>query len=148
MALKFDQGKFPVKNPQKYVGKTVPIYRSSWEKKVMLFFDNSLNVLKWSSEPIRIPYIHPETGKGTNYVPDFLVVYLDQHGKEQRELMEVKPASQTTMEAAGKSKRNQSAVRVNEAKWEAAVYWCQQNDFKFRIVTENELFRKPPKRKR
>jgi len=52
---KFHQGKYVVKNKDKYVGdvKNV-IYRSGWEKKVFLRLDINPNVLKWGSEILDI----------------------------------------------------------------------------------------------
>ena len=68
----FKQGQFEPKNPRKYVGQRVPIYRSSWEAAFMQFCDTNPNIIAWSSEPVKIPYRNPFTGKYTGYVPDFL----------------------------------------------------------------------------
>ena len=37
---------------------------------------------------------------------------------------------------------------VNEAKWQAAKVYCQRQGVGFRVLTENELFNNPKKRKR
>ena len=68
MSNNYSQGKFQVKNPEKYVGKGVPTFRSSWEHVFMSFCDNNPNILKWASESIKIPYRNPLTGKQTIYV--------------------------------------------------------------------------------
>jgi hypothetical protein len=44
------------------------------------------------------------------------------------------------MEGAGRSKRNQLNVVVNNAKWQAATAWCKQKRIRFRVITENDLF--------
>ena len=66
----FAQGIYKVRNPQKYVGKGSPKYRSGWELSFFQFCDNNDAVLEWASEAISIKYQHPLTGKLTNYVPD------------------------------------------------------------------------------
>ena len=104
---KFAQGRFEVKNPDKYVGKKVPLARSSWEFVMMKMLDEHQGVESWASESVQIPYRDPFTGKYTIYVPDFFVVYVDRNGKKHAELIEVKPLSQTKLENVGKSLYNQ-----------------------------------------
>ena len=53
---KFANGLYVLKNPQKYVGKNSPRYRSGWEHAFMRFCDTNENVLQWASESINIPY--------------------------------------------------------------------------------------------
>ena len=143
---KFAQGKFNIKNPDKYVGNKTPTYRSSWEFAFMRFCDEHSSVAQWASEAIKIPYRHPFTGKHTVYVPDFFIVYIDKKGKQKVELIEVKPASQSFHERVGKSRQNQSAFVVNQAKWSAANAWCKQKGIFFRIVTEDEIFHQGKRR--
>ena len=140
MAMKFAKGKYNLKNPEKYIGLKTPTYRSGWEHAFMRLCDEHPNVGKWASESIKIPYRHPFTGKYTVYVPDFFVVYVDKNGKKHAELIEVKPASQTTMEKAGKSRSKQMQVVINNAKWEAANAYSRQNRITFRVVSEEQLF--------
>ena len=137
---RFAQGKFALKNPDKYVGRKTPTYRSSWEFAFMRFCDEHPNVAQWASEAIRIPYRNPLTGKHTIYVPDFFIAYADKTGKQFVELIEVKPSNQTSLKEAGRSRHNQLHAVVNAAKWEAANAYCKQNGIKFRIVTEHDIF--------
>lgn len=143
---KWEKGHYKVRNPSKYVGQKAPTYRSSWERKFMELCDSHPNVIKWASENIRIPYVHPFTGKHTSYVPDFMMQYIDKDGGEHIELIEIKPVSQSTFESAGKSKVNKQQVVVNSAKWTAAQEWCQRKGIKFRIITENQIFHTNKKR--
>ena len=143
---KFAQGKFNIKNPDKYVGNKTPTYRSSWEFAFMRFCDEHSSVAQWAREAIKIPYRHPFTGKHTVYVPDFFIVYIDKKGKQKVELIEVKPASQSFHERVGKSRQNQSAFVVNQAKWSAANAWCKQKGIFFRIVTEDDIFHQGKRR--
>ena len=52
------------------------------------------------SEPVKITYQNPLTGKVTGYVPDFVITYIDASGKKHAELIEIKPSSQTKLEFA------------------------------------------------
>ena len=50
---KFHQGKYAPRNPEKYVGDVNNIiYRSGWEKRLLIMFDTNPNVLKYSSEEV------------------------------------------------------------------------------------------------
>ena len=143
---KFAQGRFEVKNPDKYVGKKVPLARSSWEFVMMKMLDEHQGVESWASESVQSPYRDPFTGKYTIYVPDFFVVYIDRNGKKHAELIEVKPLSQTKLENVGKSLYNQQQYIKNMAKWEAASAWCKQQGVRFRIVNEGDIFHQGTKR--
>lgn len=144
---RWQQGTYRVKNGQKYVGNKLPTYRSSWELRFCSFCDENPSIIKWASENIRIPYQNPITGKHTNYVPDFMIQYIDKNGREHVELIEIKPASQTTLEAAGRSQKNQAQVTVNAAKWSAAQEFCKRRGITFKVITENDIFRNNKPRK-
>jgi hypothetical protein len=137
---KFAQGAFRPINAEKYVGKGLPRYRSGWELAFMQFCDNNKHVLQWASESIVIPYRHPFTGKMTNYIPDFLVVYADKNGRQRAELVEIKPKKQSIIESKA-SNRDRAVVAVNYAKWDAATKWCRRQGLTFRVVTEEDIFR-------
>lgn len=146
MARKFAQGKFNLKNPEKYIGNKTPTYRSGWEFHFMKFCDENANITQWASEAIKIPYRNPFTGKQTIYVPDFFIAYADKTGKQHVELIEVKPSNQTVKEKLGRSKHNQAHWILNQAKWEAARSWCKQQGITFRIVTEQDIYHQGRKR--
>ena len=137
---RFAQGKFNLKNPDKYVGTKTPTYRSGWEFTFMKFCDEHPSVSQWASEAIRIPYRNPLSGKMTIYVPDFFVAYTDKNGKEKVELVEVKPYNQTDINKLGNSNSNKLHFVVNQAKWSAARSWCKQNGIVFRVVNEQDIF--------
>ena len=138
--MKFAQGRFEMKNPEKYVGKKIPLARSSWEFIFMRMLDEHQGVEKWASESLQIPYRDPFTGKYTIYVPDFFIVYNDKTGGKHAEVVEVKPESQTILEKVGKSRYNQEQYVKNMAQWEAARAWCKQQGLKFRVVNEGDIF--------
>jgi|TARA_R110000772_G_scaffold29315_5_gene73314 hypothetical protein len=137
---RFAQGKFALKNPEKYIGGRTPTYRSSWEFHFMRMCDTNDSITKWASEAVRIPYRNPLSGKHTIYVPDFFLVYVDRTGKQHVELIEVKPANQAFSEKLGSSKVNKLHYVVNQAKWQAARAYCKQKGMAFRIVTESDIF--------
>lgn len=137
---KYAQGKYQIKNPEKYIGKRVPTYRSSWEFTFCSFCDNNPAVVNWASEAVQIPYRNPVTGRNTIYVPDFLIVYVDANQKHHTELVEIKPLKEVTMETA-KSLRDKYSVAINMAKWAAADAWCRANNIRFRVVTEYDIFK-------
>lgn len=140
---KFQNGKYQPINPAKYVGSKIPTYRSGWELHFMRMCDNHPNILAWSSEEHKIPYMHPITGKRANYIPDFFMIYVDADGKRHAEMVEVKPSSQIVGEAKGQYDKVQAVI--NEAKWKYAKEWCKQQGIGFRIITEREIFNKPQK---
>jgi hypothetical protein len=137
---KFAQGKFTLKNPDKYVGRKTPTYRSGWEFAFMKFCDENPSIQAWASEAIKIPYRNPFTGRHTIYVPDFFIQYKTKKGRNMVEVIEVKPDNQTTLESAGRSKHNQAHAVLNAAKWEAARAYCKSKGIRFRIITEKDMF--------
>lgn len=136
---KWAQGIYEVRNPDKYIGRGKPKYRSSWEMMFFQFCDNNPAIIKWASESIHIPYKNPLTGKQTIYVPDIFMMYQNKHGQQLAELIEIKPSAQTNI-AEARSIRDKAAVAVNHAKWAAANAYCKRMGMKFRVVTESELF--------
>ena len=118
-------GKFVPKNKHKFDGRSC-IYRSLWERKVMLYCDRSPSVVRWSSESIEIPYYDPTTHKWRTYYPDFWLRYLTHDGRIEEKVVEIKPYFQKTW-------------KINKAKWKAAQEWCRTNKHTFQVLTEKEI---------
>ncbi len=142
---KFKQGLYTLKNPDKYIGDpNKVVYRSSWELNLHGFFDNNTNVIQWGSEIVCIPYIKPTDGRIHRYYPDYFVEYVTPSGELIKELIELKPNSQTKM-SRSKNVRHRLyenlTFAVNSAKWAAAEDWCKLNNIKWRIVTEQHVYR-------
>lgn len=137
--MKFHQGFYKVKNEQKYVGNRSPRYRSGWELTFMRMCDNHPSVIQWASEPVRIPYKHPFTGKMSMYVPDFMMVYVNKKGKKIAEMVEIKPKKQTTLESI-KSQQDKVNYLVNRAKWLAAGEWAKRKGIRFRVLNEDSIY--------
>jgi hypothetical protein len=138
--MKFSQGIYKIKHPEKYVGSKDPTYRSSWEYTFMSFCDNNPSVQQWASEPVRIPYRDPLTGKGTVYVPDFVITYVDKNMKKHVEMIEIKPMNQMLAEKVGKNPYNQAQYVKNMSKWQAAGVWCKNQGIKFRVISERDIY--------
>jgi hypothetical protein len=134
------QGVYQVINPKKYVGQGMPRYRSGWEHSFMRFCDTNDNIMQWASESIRIPYLHPLTGKMTTYVPDFLITYKTRDNTLRAELIEIKPKGQSAI-TEGQKPRDRAVVAVNYAKWDAATKWCRNQGLTFRVITEDDMFK-------
>ena len=147
MPRRFAQGKFTLKNPEKYLGTKDPLYRSSWEFAFMKFCDESPSIAKWASEAVRIPYRNPLTGRYTIYVPDFFINYVDKGGQTHAEIVEIKPQNQSLKEKVGKNLNNQASYILNQAKWEAATVWCRQKGLRFRVINETDIFHQGSKRR-
>ena len=139
------KGRYTPKNPKKYKGDYHNIvYRSLWERKFMVYCDNSDNILEWGSEEIIIPYLSPWDGKLHRYFPDFYIKVKQASGNIKKFIIEVKPKKQTRPPESvhRKTKKWLNEVKtysINEAKWKSASEWCSNNDMEFKILTEDEL---------
>jgi len=105
---------------------------------------NNPAIKQWGSELFPVPYVKPTTGRVHRYFPDFFVEYEDKDGNRRREMIEVKPAMQTrrTRSRNPKTKLYEDITyAINIAKWQAAKQFCDDNDIKFRILTENEIYK-------
>jgi len=136
---KYSQGIYNPVHPEKYLGKGVIRYRSSWESKFMLFLDHHPSIKQWASESIYIPYKCPVTGKSKNYIPDFFIIYETKDGTKKAEVIEIKPLKETGAKRVN-SQRNQLIVARNLAKWQAATAYCAKQGLTFRVISENSLF--------
>ena len=139
------RGKYTPRNPKKYKGDPSRIvYRSLWERKFMVYCDTNRAILEWGSEEIIIPYLSPVDGKIHRYFPDFYIKVKKHDGTTEKSIIEIKPKIQCSPPKIPnrKTKRFYSAVKtwaVNEAKWKYATEWCNNNDMKFQILTEDHL---------
>jgi hypothetical protein len=145
--MKTYKGVYKPLNPSKYLGDPMNIiYRSSWERQCMLFFDRNKDIIKWGSEEIVIPYRSPLDNKLHRYFVDFVIKVKTADGKLETHLIEVKPFKQTKPPVVQKRKTKRyvnevTTYLVNQAKWKAANDYCKDRLWKFQIITENELGR-------
>lgn len=133
-------------HPEKYLGNSNNIIcRSSWERQFCRYCDTNPNVVKWASEELSIRYISPVDGRPHRYYPDFLIEVKEKSGKLKKYMIEIKPKKQT--QPPVKKKRvtkgfilEAKTYAVNQAKWKAAVEFCNDNLIEFKIITEDELY--------
>lgn len=144
----YSQGYYTLINESKYVGPKPIIYRSSWERKMCMYCDGKSDILKWSSEPIKIRYISPIDKKVHNYYPDFYMRVKQQDGSELEYIVEVKPSKQLkkpkkpkrqTKKAVSNYKYAAKEYLKNMAKAVAAQAYAKEKGMKFIILTEKTL---------
>ena len=139
------KGRYRPSNPSKYKGDpTNVIYRSSWELKFMKWCDLNGSVIEWQSEEFAIPYKHPIDGRFHRYFPDFLVRVRNKKGILETWVVEIKPLAQTREPKKQKNitKKYLNEVKtyaINKYKWDYAIEWCKDRNYKFVIFTEKEL---------
>ena len=137
--------KYKPRNPSKYIGDpTNIICRSLWERRVCKYLDDNINVIRWGSEELVIPYYSPVDRKKHRYYPDFIAEIKDNEGKVKTYVIEVKPKKQT--KPPKKPKRQTKSYihecmtfAVNEAKWNSANKFCKTEGWKFIILTEDNI---------
>ena len=138
-------GKFIPTNITKYRGDVKKIvYRSLWERRFMVYCDNTKEILEWGSEEVIIPYISPLDGRMHRYFPDFYIKVRQKDKTIKKMIIEVKPKIQCgpPKTPKRKTKRFINEVRtwgVNEAKWNAALEWCKDRNMEFKILTEDHV---------
>ncbi len=139
------KGKYKIKNPQKYKGDpTQIVWRSLWERKYMKYLDSNANILEWSSEEIFIWYKSPIDGRPHRYFPDFYVKEKMADGSIKKYLVEIKPKKQLSLPKEPKRKTASYLSEVmeyakNQSKWEYAREWCEDRQYGFKILTEDDL---------
>ena len=161
------QGYYKVQNPHKYIGDpNLVVYRSSWEYSFCRWCDFSPSIIRWSSEPIKIPYYdrvskleeckrqgldpnNPKNWVVKNYNTDFWIEIDKGDGETQKMFIEIKPSEKLKkpipppQDAPLKEQRKFNAAAkeylINEAKFAALNAWAERNNSKFYVFTENTL---------
>ena len=110
----------------------------------MRWCDGNVNILKWSSEEVVIPYKSPVDNRYHRYFPDFYVKMKSSTGKIEERLIEVKPQKQVKGPTIQKRRTKKYVAEVyefakNQAKWKAAESFCKDRKWNFQIITEKEL---------
>jgi len=138
-------------------------YRSSWEKKIMVWLDMKAEIFQWGAECIEIPYqmTHFDNGnieiKTHRYYPDFFYRMRNSQGVLREVVMEVKPMKEYKMvqdlnegrlavpeKGIKKLKGFEYDLKMaykNKQKWETMIKWCDKKGYDFIIITEEHLKR-------
>lgn len=147
------QGEYNVKNPQKYIGKKNPYYKSSYELRFFHFCDDNKNVLKWGYEVIEIDYFFKQLNEAVarprKYYPDIYLEMMNDKGEVEKWVIEIKPEDLTR--EPKKPKRNTQKARNNYllkyeeyakniAKWEVCEKFCRHRGIRFKVMTESSIF--------
>lgn len=144
----FNQGYYNPQYPEKYIGPTPIIYRSSWEHKFMIWCDKNDKVLKWSSEPVEIKYWYRKDNKAHTYYPDFYFKQVQTDGTEKEYLVEIKPKSQIQPPEMPKTKSTKALNSFkflaeqyvkNMDKYNAAKEYATNRGWNFIILTEETI---------
>ena len=135
------RGLYRPTNPKKYVGNTKQIvYRSLLERRFMRYCDLNQDILYWASEELPVRYYNPLDKKYHRYFPDFVVKTVN----NDKYMIEIKPSRQVAKPKPPK-KKTKSYMREsfeyikNQAKWQAAKSYCDDNGMKFKLITEKDL---------
>ena len=140
------KGKYIPINPKKYVGNSSQvIYRSLWERKLMVYCDRNEKVIEWGSEEVIVPYRSPWDGKMHRYFPDFYMKVKQTNGTYKKFIIEVKPKAQckepikTPKRKTKKWYKEVQTWGINQAKWKSAIDYCENRGMEFKILTEDHL---------
>ena len=140
------KGRYFPTNPKKYKGNPNQIiYRSLWERKVMVYCDKNPKVIEWGSEEVIVPYISPWDGKLHRYFPDFYMKVRQADGSTKKFIVEVKPKAQTKEPIKNPKRKTRKwfgEVKnwgINQAKWKSAQEYCKDQGMEFKIFTEDHI---------
>ena len=151
---KWKSGKYFPVNPVKYIGDIHNIiYRSSWEKKFCQYCDINPNIVKWSSEPVGIPYWSPIDKKEHKYFVDSYI-QVQKADSIENWLIEIKPEDQYALnkrpqEPLGnltekKIRSYNEKLKIwitNRAKFESATRFAEARGYKFGAINESFIMR-------
>ncbi len=160
----YKQGNFIPKNKDKVVklnNQGGVFFRSSWERKIMVWLDSNNSITRWGAECLRIPYqmTHFENGdtkvKEHCYYPDFYYEMRMPDGSLKQVVVEVKPYKEYKMvqdlnegklvipERGSKKLKNfeydLKTSYKNQQKWKTMIAWCNKKGYDFIIITEQHL---------
>jgi hypothetical protein len=163
------QGYYIPKNKEKYAGDpNLIIFRSAWEFSFCMWADYSDSVIKWSSEPFKIPYFdkvskleeckklglnpnNPHNWVRKNYNTDFWVQINKGDDVVEKWLIEIKPKRQLYRPKSIPKESKIAEIRkynnalkqymINEAKFEAASAFATRGGMKFMIFHDDVLDR-------
>jgi hypothetical protein len=141
----FRQGYYNPRNPEKYIGASTIIYRSSWEKKFCHWCDHNESVISWVSEPFSIKYFNLLDQKFHKYFPDFYVKMVKGDIIEEY-LVEIKPKAQLQKPSLPKRKTAKSIANFkygyetyvrNLCKTAALNKLAEERNYKVMLLTED-----------
>ena len=140
------KGRYFPTNPKKYKGNPNQIvYRSLWERKVMVYCDKNDAIIEWGSEEVIVPYLSRMDGRIHRYFPDFYMKVRQADGSTKKFIIEVKPKSQCKQPVKNPKRRTTKwfnevkTFAINQAKWKSAREFCEDKGMEFKIFTEDHI---------
>ena len=140
------KGRYFPTNPKKYRGNPNQIiYRSLWERKVMVYCDKNDAIIEWGSEEVIVPYLSPMDGRIHRYFPDFYMKVRQADGSTKKFIIEVKPKSQCKQPVKNPKRRTTKWINevktfaINQAKCKSAREFCEDKGMEFKIFTEDHI---------
>ena len=127
-------GRYIPTKPEKYKGNPMKIiYRSLWERRLMVYCDQNDKVIEWGSEELIIPYYSPLDGRTHRYFPDFYMKVKQRDGSLKKFIIEVKPKKDLKPPSANPKRRTKRWLKevqtyaVNQAKFKYAKEYCDDH---------------------
>ena len=110
----------------------------------MVYCDTNENILEWGSEELSLPYRSPIDNRIHRYFPDFYIKVKESTGSIKKYLIEIKPKKQTIEPIPQKKKTKGYIYEVyeyvkNQAKWKVAKEFCEDRQWEFKVLTEDDL---------
>lgn len=109
------------------------IYRSSYEKKFIIWLESNKDVKYWGSECICIPYYFIDE-KMHKYYPDYFIEMND----GTHIVIEIKPSNQTIKPINENCWAYKEYIK-NMCKWRATKEFCDNKGYEFKILTEKTI---------
>ena len=113
-------------------------YESSYERDFILKMKKNGKFIKRCD--FVVPYIHPKDGEIHFFNPDF-TIYKDASFSRIEKIVEIKPY----IFAVNPLNRKGKYYRITKAKIEALENHAKENNYKYEIVTDKEIYGKPIK---
>jgi hypothetical protein len=122
-------------------------YKSKLELTAFIYADTNENISKWSIEPFNIKYTKPTDQKIHRYFVDMFLEFKSGN----KFIVEIKPFKDTIQPKKPVTESLKSSISyqkslmtfcINQAKWTAAKKFAEDNNMKFIVLTEKELYRK------
>lgn len=140
------QGTYTPICKDKYVGKSLPKYRSGWELKAFIQLDRNPKIIKWGSQSVIIPYMDSVRNHQTHrYIVDLFFETVNVQGQQEKWLVQIKPQSQAVPPKPSKRKSPTKIIQQgivyqrNHDKWEAAITFCKKRGWHFAVWTEKGI---------
>jgi len=145
-------GTFRPIHPEKYLGSSLPKYKSMLEFRCFCFMDKSPYVISWNYESIAISYIDPtkrnmdgKIGRKRKYYIDVIADIKTRDGikrtwievKSKRET--IKPKKSTSRKSRKNIKLDEETWMRNQSKWAHARASGKKRGYEFIILTEDQL---------